>query len=113
MKILYLLFPFFLPLVQGAAGASLAPGNEGQCKQEGGFCNFLTCYHPHHIFGRCSIFIVCCKRRSGRETGGRQRRNEIAMNPWTFRAGHPLRFWLLEPAPDVLFSSCLCRPQVV
>ncbi|XP_074905944.1 antimicrobial peptide THP1-like [Buteo buteo] len=66
MKILYLLFPFFLLLVQSAAGVSLTPRNESQCKQEGGFCSFLTCYHPNHIFGRCSAFMVCCKRE---ETG--------------------------------------------
>uniref|UniRef100_A0A8B9MPD5 Beta-defensin-like domain-containing protein n=1 Tax=Accipiter nisus TaxID=211598 RepID=A0A8B9MPD5_9AVES len=62
MKNLYLLFPFFLLLVQGAAGVSLTPRNESQCKQEGGFCSFLTCYHPNHFFGRCSAFMVCCKR---------------------------------------------------
>ncbi|XP_075267277.1 antimicrobial peptide THP1-like [Opisthocomus hoazin] len=64
MRILYLLFPFLLLLVQGAEGASLAPGNEDECKREGGFCGFLTCYHPDHIFGRCSVFMVCCKSNS-------------------------------------------------
>uniref|UniRef100_A0A672UJ57 Antimicrobial peptide THP1-like n=2 Tax=Strigops habroptila TaxID=2489341 RepID=A0A672UJ57_STRHB len=63
MKILYLLFPFFLLLIQGAAGASLVPGNEWRCKHEGGFCSFLTCYRPYHIYGRCTNLVVCCKRK--------------------------------------------------
>ncbi|XP_055570002.1 ostricacin-2-like [Falco biarmicus] len=62
MNLLYVLFPFFILLVQGAADASLDPGNEDQCKQEGGVCSFLTCYHPYYIFGRCSTFMVCCKK---------------------------------------------------
>jgi len=52
---------FFFQLLL-CTGASLAPGNEDECKREGGFCGFLTCYHPDHIFGRCSVFMVCCKR---------------------------------------------------
>ncbi|NXD85536.1 AMP1 protein, partial [Halcyon senegalensis] len=62
MKILYLLFPLLLLLAQGAAGSSLAPGNQKQCKSEKGFCTLLNCNFPYIIIGKCSTFYVCCKK---------------------------------------------------
>ncbi|NXS99174.1 AMP1 protein, partial [Jacana jacana] len=62
MRILYLLFLFFLLLLQGAAGSTLAPGNKKECEQEKGFCGFLSCptlFYPH---GKCSRFFFCCKK---------------------------------------------------
>ncbi|XP_040984869.1 antimicrobial peptide THP1-like [Aquila chrysaetos chrysaetos] len=112
MKILYLLFPFFLLLVQGAAGVSLTPRNESQCKQEGGFCSFLTCYHPHHIFGRCSAFMVCCKS-VGHRTISLRFLKTLGFKAASTKERHAPRFWLLEPSPVVLSPPCLCRPQVV
>ncbi|CAM9927822.1 unnamed protein product [Bubo scandiacus] len=53
MRILYLLFPFFLLLVQG---------NRKQCEREKGFCGFLKCSFPFVISGKCSRFFFCCKR---------------------------------------------------
>uniref|UniRef100_A0A8B9IZT5 Secreted protein n=1 Tax=Amazona collaria TaxID=241587 RepID=A0A8B9IZT5_9PSIT len=94
MKILYLLFPFFLLLVQGAAGTSLVPGNEWQCKREGGLCRVLTCYHPYYFYGRCTNL-------------------EMVVNPWTSQAERTPCFWLLEPSPDVIFPPRLCYPKVV
>ncbi|NXK81613.1 AMP1 protein, partial [Amazona guildingii] len=62
MRILYLLFPLFLLLAQGAAGSSLAPGNKAQCHRENGFCAILKCPFPYVISGRCTKFSFCCKR---------------------------------------------------
>ncbi|NXK13197.1 AMP1 protein, partial [Herpetotheres cachinnans] len=62
MRILYLLFPFFLLLAQGAAGSSLAPKNERECLQENGYCGFLKCNFPFGISGKCSRFYFCCKK---------------------------------------------------
>ncbi|NXW87936.1 GLL3 protein, partial [Alopecoenas beccarii] len=56
MKILYLLFPFFLLLIQGAAG------NESKCRQKGGFCVIGSCRYPTTPIGRCSSYRHCCKR---------------------------------------------------
>ncbi|NXW14774.1 AMP1 protein, partial [Circaetus pectoralis] len=55
MKILYLLFPFFLLLIQSAAGGSF------QCRQRGGYCNFGRCQYPAKPIGRCSGFRQCCR----------------------------------------------------
>ncbi|XP_075353349.1 spheniscin-2-like [Mycteria americana] len=57
MKILYLLFPFFLLLIQGAAG-----GNSILCRRRGGFCASRRCRYPATPIGRCSIFRPCCRR---------------------------------------------------
>ncbi|XP_059325258.1 ostricacin-2-like [Ammospiza nelsoni] len=65
MKILFLLFPLILLLVQGAAGSSLEPTNREQCERESGFCGFLKCRFPFVIIGKCSTFSVCCKNRWG------------------------------------------------
>ncbi|XP_074434483.1 ostricacin-2-like [Larus michahellis] len=62
MRILYLLFPFFLLLVQGAAGSSLAPGNKKECQRQKGFCGFLNCPFPFIVNGKCSRFFFCCKK---------------------------------------------------
>uniref|UniRef100_A0A8B9VJ67 Beta-defensin-like domain-containing protein n=1 Tax=Anas zonorhyncha TaxID=75864 RepID=A0A8B9VJ67_9AVES len=59
MRILYLLFPFILLLVQGAAGSSLAPRNKEKCHREKGFCGFLKCSFPFIISGKCSRFFFC------------------------------------------------------
>ncbi|XP_015475870.1 ostricacin-2-like [Parus major] len=62
MKILFLLFPLILLLVQGAAGSSLGPKNEKQCWREKGFCSLLNCSFPYGIAGKCSRFYFCCKK---------------------------------------------------
>ncbi|XP_075301346.1 antimicrobial peptide THP1-like [Opisthocomus hoazin] len=62
MKILYLLFPFLLLLVQGAAGSTLAPVNKKQCLREKGYCGFLKCSFPYVYSGKCSRFFYCCKK---------------------------------------------------
>ncbi|NXP11760.1 AMP1 protein, partial [Thinocorus orbignyianus] len=62
MRILYLLFPFFLLLLQGTAGSTLAIGNEKQCQQRKGFCALLKCPNLSLITGKCSRFYFCCKR---------------------------------------------------
>ncbi|KFP27509.1 hypothetical protein N325_12650, partial [Colius striatus] len=56
MRILYLLFPFFLLLLQGAAG------NRKECERAKGFCGFLKCSFPFIVKGKCSRFFFCCKR---------------------------------------------------
>nr|XP_009489468.1 PREDICTED: spheniscin-1-like [Pelecanus crispus] len=56
MKILYLLFPFFLLLIQGTAGNPLL------CVQRRGFCTYQRCRYPSVPIGRCSHFQYCCKR---------------------------------------------------
>ncbi|NXL37175.1 AMP1 protein, partial [Glaucidium brasilianum] len=55
MKILYLLFPFFLLLLQSAAGSGIG------CKRRGGFCSSVKCRLPARPIGRCSRFMQCCK----------------------------------------------------
>ncbi|NXV45046.1 AMP1 protein, partial [Uria aalge] len=62
MRILYLLFPFFLLLVQGAAGSSLAPRSEAECYRQKGFCGFLKCPFFFTVSGKCSRFFFCCKK---------------------------------------------------
>uniref|UniRef100_A0A8C5ITR2 Beta-defensin-like domain-containing protein n=1 Tax=Junco hyemalis TaxID=40217 RepID=A0A8C5ITR2_JUNHY len=57
MKILFLLFPLILLLVQGAAGER----GRGACRRRGGFCTFGSCRYPTTPVGRCSTFKVCCK----------------------------------------------------
>uniref|UniRef100_A0A674G9C8 Beta-defensin-like domain-containing protein n=1 Tax=Taeniopygia guttata TaxID=59729 RepID=A0A674G9C8_TAEGU len=56
MKILFLLFPLILLLVQGAAGSS------ARCRRRGGFCSFDGCSSPSKPIGKCSAVSVCCKR---------------------------------------------------
>uniref|UniRef100_A0A663EK84 Beta-defensin-like domain-containing protein n=1 Tax=Aquila chrysaetos chrysaetos TaxID=223781 RepID=A0A663EK84_AQUCH len=56
MKILYLLFPFFLLLIQSAAGYS------SQCRRRGGYCSFSVCRYPSRPIGRCSGYRQCCRR---------------------------------------------------
>ncbi|NXG66684.1 AMP1 protein, partial [Hemiprocne comata] len=56
MKILYLLFPFFLLLIQGAAGSSIG------CRKKRGFCSIGRCRYPSIRIGKCSIFRPCCRR---------------------------------------------------
>ncbi|XP_053857673.1 antimicrobial peptide THP1-like isoform X2 [Vidua macroura] len=65
MRILYLLFPFFLLLVHSAAGSSLEPTNREECQRENGYCGFLKCKFPFVIKGRCSTFFFCCKNSWG------------------------------------------------
>ncbi|NXY50515.1 AMP1 protein, partial [Ceuthmochares aereus] len=62
MRILYLLFPLFLLLVQGAAGSTLGPRSEKECRRHKGFCALLKCNFPYIVTGKCSTFFFCCKR---------------------------------------------------
>ncbi|NXK22634.1 AMP1 protein, partial [Arenaria interpres] len=62
MRILYLLFPFFLLLLQGAAGSNLAIRNKKECQRQKGFCGFLKCPFPFVTSGKCSRFFFCCKK---------------------------------------------------
>uniref|UniRef100_A0A803W6D0 Uncharacterized protein n=1 Tax=Ficedula albicollis TaxID=59894 RepID=A0A803W6D0_FICAL len=56
MKILFLLFPLILLLVQGAAGNYIG------CKSRGGFCHYGEFCRPGtKRVGRCSRCSVCCK----------------------------------------------------
>ncbi|XP_053795373.1 antimicrobial peptide THP1-like [Vidua chalybeata] len=57
MKILFLLFPLILLLVQGAAGSP------ARCRRRGGFCSFDGCSSSSKPIGRCSAVSVCCKSR--------------------------------------------------
>ncbi|NXB75983.1 AMP1 protein, partial [Donacobius atricapilla] len=56
MKILFLLFPLILLLVQGAAGIGL------NCWQQGGFCSSLVCPSGTKVVGSCRPSIMCCKK---------------------------------------------------
>uniref|UniRef100_A0A8C9NK12 Beta-defensin-like domain-containing protein n=1 Tax=Serinus canaria TaxID=9135 RepID=A0A8C9NK12_SERCA len=56
MKILFLLFPLILLLVQGAAGEM------GRWETKGGICSFVKCQYPTRAVGRCSSVQVCCIR---------------------------------------------------
>ncbi|NXP65921.1 AMP1 protein, partial [Chloropsis cyanopogon] len=56
MKILFLLFPLILLLVQAAAGSVL------QCRQKRGICSSVRCRPPLRTIGRCTARTVCCKR---------------------------------------------------
>ncbi|NXJ91868.1 AMP1 protein, partial [Corythaixoides concolor] len=62
MKILYLLLPFFLLLVQSAAGSSRAPKSKEECQRQNGYCGFLKCSFPFAVSGKCSRFFFCCKK---------------------------------------------------
>ncbi|XP_067150952.1 ostricacin-2-like [Apteryx mantelli] len=62
MRILCLLFPFFLLLLQGAAGFSFAPGSKKECERIKGYCSFSNCYFPYVAKGVCSRFSICCKK---------------------------------------------------
>ncbi|NXW37879.1 AMP1 protein, partial [Phaetusa simplex] len=62
MRILYLLLPFLLLLVQGAAGSSLAPGNKKECQRQKGLCAFLKCPFLFIPSGKCSRFFFCCRK---------------------------------------------------
>ncbi|NXN78824.1 AMP1 protein, partial [Bombycilla garrulus] len=55
MKILFLLFPLMLLLVQGAAGSIV------QCRQRRGICSYVRCRSPLRTIGRCSSLAVCCR----------------------------------------------------
>uniref|UniRef100_A0A8B9BGI0 Mammalian defensins domain-containing protein n=1 Tax=Anser brachyrhynchus TaxID=132585 RepID=A0A8B9BGI0_9AVES len=56
MKILFLLFPFFLLFFQSAAG------NYGPCGIRGGVCRPGGCRFPERRNGRCSLIVPCCSR---------------------------------------------------
>ncbi|NXB75100.1 AMP1 protein, partial [Donacobius atricapilla] len=56
MKILFLLFPLILLLVQGAAGSA------NRCWQQRGFCARLSCPRGTQRAGICAPGIVCCRR---------------------------------------------------
>ncbi|XP_069661673.1 gallinacin-1 alpha-like [Haliaeetus albicilla] len=58
MRIQYLLFPFFLLLVQSAAAA----GGEKKCSRQKGFCFLLSCPFGYKFVGLCSTVRHCCKR---------------------------------------------------
>uniref|UniRef100_A0A8B9QCK3 AMP1 protein n=1 Tax=Apteryx owenii TaxID=8824 RepID=A0A8B9QCK3_APTOW len=62
MRILCLLFPFFLLLLQGAAGFSFAPGSKKECERIKGHCSFSPCYFPFITTGKCSFLFFCCKK---------------------------------------------------
>ncbi|NWS87925.1 AMP1 protein, partial [Toxostoma redivivum] len=55
MKILFLLFPLILLLVQSAAG------DEYLCRKVRGFCFRRQCPRGATAVGRCGQGIVCCK----------------------------------------------------
>uniref|UniRef100_A0A672UHT6 Beta-defensin-like domain-containing protein n=1 Tax=Strigops habroptila TaxID=2489341 RepID=A0A672UHT6_STRHB len=55
MKILYLLFPLLLLLVQGAAG------NRAKCREKRGYCTLGRCRYPAITIGACSRFQECCR----------------------------------------------------
>uniref|UniRef100_A0A8C3U489 Beta-defensin-like domain-containing protein n=1 Tax=Catharus ustulatus TaxID=91951 RepID=A0A8C3U489_CATUS len=55
MKILFLLFPLILLLLQGAAGSEL------QCRQRRGYCSFGRCVPPARPIGRCTGQTICCR----------------------------------------------------
>ncbi|NWV73969.1 AMP1 protein, partial [Dasyornis broadbenti] len=61
MRILYLLFPLLLLLVHSAAGSSLGPTNEKQCRRQKGYCALLSCPSLSMITGKCSTLYFCCK----------------------------------------------------
>ncbi|NXQ23981.1 AMP1 protein, partial [Alaudala cheleensis] len=55
MKILFLLFPLILLLVQSAAGSTL------ECRQRRGICSSVRCRPPLRTIGRCTALAVCCR----------------------------------------------------
>ncbi|XP_039237885.1 antimicrobial peptide THP1-like, partial [Pipra filicauda] len=109
MKILYLLFPLLLLLVQGAAEI----GDPVKCRRQGGICTFGGCRPPTIPIGFCAKDKFCCKRRG---SGGSAMKILYLLFPLLLllvqgAAGRPPRFWLLEPSPDVLSPPCLCHAQ--
>ncbi|NXM23232.1 AMP1 protein, partial [Ploceus nigricollis] len=56
MKILFLLFPLILLLVQGAAGNGVV------CRRLRGFCSRLSCPRGTRFIGKCAPGIACCRR---------------------------------------------------
>ncbi|XP_069706945.1 spheniscin-1-like [Phaenicophaeus curvirostris] len=61
MKILYLLFSFFLLLLHGAAETV----SFTSCVHRGGYCTFGHCTYPATPIGRCSALTTCCKSAWG------------------------------------------------
>ncbi|XP_059325256.1 antimicrobial peptide THP1-like [Ammospiza nelsoni] len=59
MKILFLLFPLILLLVQGAEG------NAVLCRRIRGFCSWRSCPRGTSLVGRCSPSLVCCRSPQG------------------------------------------------
>ncbi|NWR51788.1 AMP1 protein, partial [Regulus satrapa] len=57
MKILFLLLPLVLLLVQGAAA-----GNAVVCRRIRGFCSRRACPRGTRTVGMCSPGLVCCRR---------------------------------------------------
>ncbi|NXO67705.1 AMP1 protein, partial [Phainopepla nitens] len=55
MKILFLLLPLILLLVQGAAGSRI------QCRRRRGYCSFGRCIPPARPIGRCTGQTICCR----------------------------------------------------
>uniref|UniRef100_A0A8C3R1J0 Beta-defensin-like domain-containing protein n=1 Tax=Cyanoderma ruficeps TaxID=181631 RepID=A0A8C3R1J0_9PASS len=55
MKILFLLFPLILLLVQGAAGSEL------HCRHRRGYCSLGICVPPARPIGMCTGQTLCCK----------------------------------------------------
>nr|AJW76463.1 beta-defensin 129 [Garrulax canorus] len=56
MKILFLLLPLILLLVQGAAGSATT------CWRKGGFCSRGLCPRGTFLSGRCAPGTFCCRR---------------------------------------------------
>uniref|UniRef100_A0A8D2M2X0 Beta-defensin-like domain-containing protein n=1 Tax=Zonotrichia albicollis TaxID=44394 RepID=A0A8D2M2X0_ZONAL len=62
MRILFLLFPLFLLLVQGAAGKrGRGRRKHDKCIRRGGFCAVGGCRFPYKYVGVCSTLSHCCK----------------------------------------------------
>uniref|UniRef100_A0A674HNS9 Beta-defensin-like domain-containing protein n=1 Tax=Taeniopygia guttata TaxID=59729 RepID=A0A674HNS9_TAEGU len=61
MKILFLLFPLLLLLVQGAAGEK-GRGEMGEitCWRKQGFCAWRSCPRGTHVVGICSPAWLGC-----------------------------------------------------
>ncbi|XP_046768899.1 gallinacin-3 isoform X2 [Gallus gallus] len=77
MKILYLLIPFFLLFLQGAAGTAT------QCRIRGGFCRVGSCRFPHIAIGKCATFISCCGRAYEVDA-----LNSVRTSPWLLAPGN-------------------------
>nr|AJW76482.1 beta-defensin 135 [Garrulax canorus] len=56
MKILFLLFPLILLMVQGAAGSA------ANCWRLGGICSREFCPRGTSPKGRCAPGTLCCRR---------------------------------------------------
>ncbi|XP_064267688.1 spheniscin-1-like [Passer domesticus] len=57
MKILFLLFPLILLLVQSSSSE-----RKTGCRQRGGYCTYGRCNFTARHTGRCTRYSVCCKR---------------------------------------------------